>query len=75
MATNQPPSVPPTNLWEGWHEDEVVEEIHRHREEIARRFDYDLERLYEYYSSVPFSPDVRRWDGPPATRKSPTDQS
>ena len=71
MATNQRSSVPPTNLWEGWHEDELVEELHRHREEIANRFDGNLERMYAYYSSVPIDPNVRHADIQPATRSSP----
>ncbi len=70
MATNQQQSVPPTNLWEGWHKDEFVEEIHRHREEIANRFDCDLERMYAYYSSVPIDLNIRRADIQPATPSS-----
>ncbi len=71
MATNRPPSVHPTNSWENWHEDEIVEELHRHRAELAQRFDYDLARLYEYYSSVPIDPQIPRADIQPATAKRP----
>ncbi len=58
MATNHQPSVPPTNSWEKWHEDEIVEELHRHRAELAECFDYSLERLYEYYCSISIDPQV-----------------
>ena len=59
MATNRLPSAPRTNSSENWHKDEIVEELHRHRAELAARFDYDLKRLYEYYASVPISPRMR----------------
>ncbi len=71
MATNQLPSVPPTNSWEEWHEDELVEELHRHREEIANRFDCNLDRMYEYYSSVPIDPKVRPATIQPVSPSSP----
>ena len=58
MATNRLPSAPQMN----WHKDEIVEELHRHRAELAERFDYDLERLYEYCSSIPIDPRMRRAD-------------
>jgi hypothetical protein len=48
------------NSLESWHKDKIVEELHRHRAELAARFDYDLKRLYEYYASVPISPRRRR---------------
>ena len=70
MATNQQPSVLPTNSWEGWHEDELVEELHRHREKIANRFNCNLDQMYEYYSSVPIDPKIRRSDIQPATPSS-----
>jgi hypothetical protein len=60
MATNRLPSAPRTSSSESWHKDEVVEELHRHRAELAARFDYDLKRLYEYYASVPISPRMQR---------------
>ena len=69
MATNRQPSAPQTNSWENWHEDEIVEELHRHRAELAERFDYDLRRLYEYYSSVPIDPQISHADIQPATAK------
>ena len=62
-------SAPRTNSWETWHEDEVVEELHRHRAGIADRFDYNLDRMYDYYLSVPIDPQVSRADIPPVTRK------
>ena len=31
------------------HENEITAEIHRHREEIARRCGYDVDRLFAYY--------------------------
>ena len=64
MATNRLPSAP---LMNSWHEDELVEELHRHRAEIAARFDCDLERMYEYYSSVPIDPEAPRADIPLVT--------
>jgi hypothetical protein len=71
MATNHLPSAPPTNSWEAWHEDEMVEELHRHRGEIAQRFDCNLERMYEYYFSVPIDSHVPRADIQPVTPKAP----
>ena len=59
MAMNHLPSALPTNSWE-WHEDEVVEELHHHRAQIAEHFDCDLGRMYEYYLSVPINPEVSR---------------
>lgn len=67
MATNHRPSAPRTNSWEEWHEDEIVEELHRHRVEIAERFDCDLDRIYEYYSSVPIDPSMPRANIQPVT--------
>lgn len=69
MATNRLPSVPQMNSWEKWHEDEIVEELHRHRADLAERFDYDLESLYEYYSSVPIDPQMKRANIQPVTPK------
>lgn len=69
MATNRLPSAPQTNSWENWHEDEVVEELHRHRAELAEHFDYDLKRLYEYYSSISIDPQIPRADIKPVTPK------
>ena len=68
MATDRLSSAPPTNSWEEWHEDELVEELHRHREEIANRFGSDLQLMYEYYSSIPIDPKVRRAELKPVTR-------
>jgi hypothetical protein len=59
MAMNHLPSALPTNSWE-WHEDEVVEELHQRRAQIAERFDCDLDRVYEYYLSVPILAGVSR---------------
>ncbi len=59
MAMNHLPSALPTNLWD-WHDDEVVGELHHHRAQIAERFDYDLDRMYEYYFSVPVNAEVSR---------------
>lgn len=28
--------------------DEIVEEIHKHREEFAKKFDYDVRKMLEY---------------------------
>ncbi len=28
--------------------DEIVEEIHKHREEFANKFDYDVRKMLEY---------------------------
>ena len=69
MATNRLPSAPQTNSWENWHEDEIIEELHRHRAELAERFDYSLESLYEYYSSLPIDPQVPRANLQPVSRK------
>ncbi len=44
-----------------------MEELHRHRAEIAERFDYDLVRMYEYYSSLSIDPDAPRADIEPVT--------
>ncbi len=72
MATNHRSSAPQTNSWEeDWHEDELVEELHRHRAEIADRFDGDLGRMYEYYLSVPVDPQAPRAHILPATPKRP----
>ncbi len=60
MATNRLPSAHQTNSLKNWHKDEIVEALHRHRAELAERFNYDLERLYEYYSSVPIDPRMQR---------------
>ena len=30
-------------------ENEIIKEIHRHREELARRCDYDIHKLMDYY--------------------------
>lgn len=67
MATNHLPSAPQTNSWENWHEDELLEELHRHRAEIAERFDCDLERMYDYYFSVPLDPKITRAVARPIT--------
>jgi hypothetical protein len=72
MATNHQPSAPRTNSSESWHKDEMVEELHHHRAELAARFDYDLERLYEYYASVPISSRMRRAEIPPREPKRTT---
>ncbi len=69
MATTRLPSAPQTNSLENWHKDGIVEELHRHRAELAERFDYDLERLYEYYSSVPIDAQMRRANIKPITPK------
>ena len=71
MDTNHLSSVPQTNSWENWHDDEIVEELHRHRAELAERFEYNLERLYEYYSSVPVDPRIARADIQPVTPNRP----
>lgn len=60
MATNHLSSAPPTNSWETWSDDELVEERHCHRAEIADRFDCNLEGMYEYYLSMPIDPEVCR---------------
>ena len=64
MDTKRLPSARPTN---SWHEDEFVEELHRHRADVAERFDYDLERMYEYCSSVPIDPEAPLADIRPVT--------
>jgi hypothetical protein len=69
MATDRLSSAPPTNCSANWHKDEIVEELHRHRAELAERFDYDIDRLYEYYASVPISPRMRRANIQPVTPK------
>jgi hypothetical protein len=69
MATNRRPSAPRTSFSESWHRDEIIEELHHHRAELAARFDYDLERLYEYYASVPISPRMRRIEIQPVEPK------
>jgi hypothetical protein len=69
MATNRRPSAPRTNSSENGPKDTIVEELHRHRAELAARFDYDLERLYEYYASVPISPRMRRIEIQPVEPK------
>jgi hypothetical protein len=30
-------------------ENEIMAQIHRHREEVARRCDYDVDKLFAYY--------------------------
>lgn len=40
MTTNRLLSVPQTNSWENWHENEFVKELHRHRAELTECFDY-----------------------------------
>ncbi len=69
MATNRLPSAPQTSSRESWHEDELVEELHRHRAKLAERFDYDLKHLYEYYSSIPIDPKIPWADIKPVTPK------
>jgi len=69
MATNHRSSVPQKNSGEAWHEDELVVELHRHRAEIAERFDCNLERMYEYYFSVPIDPQAPRADIQPVPLK------
>lgn len=64
---NHPSSALPTNLWESWHEDEVVEELHRHRAAVAELFDCDLERMFEYYAGVPVDPHIAVADIQPVT--------
>ncbi len=44
-----------------------MEELHRHRADVAERFDYDLERMYEYCSSVPIDPEAPLADIRPVT--------
>lgn len=48
MATNRLPSVLPKNS-SGIRADEIVEDIHAHRAELAARFSYDLDQLFGYY--------------------------
>ena len=62
MGTNRLPSAHQTNSWENWPDGEILEELHYHRAELAQRFDYSLEHLYEYYSSVLIEPEIPRLD-------------
>lgn len=48
MDTNHLPSVLPKSSTEA-RIDEIVEEIHAHRAELAAKFGYDIERLFGYY--------------------------
>ena len=48
MAMNRPPSVLPKNSIE-IRADEIVEDIHAHRAELAARFGYDIDQLFGYY--------------------------
>jgi hypothetical protein len=59
MATNRRPSVPPKSSSEAPH-DEIVEEIHAHRAELAAKFDYDMERLFRYYQQMEGQNPARR---------------
>lgn len=47
MATDQPPSALPKNLWDLTPKtDEIMEELYTFRAEYAARFDYDLARIH-----------------------------
>jgi hypothetical protein len=48
MDTNHPLSVLPKSSTE-IPVDEIVEDIHAHRAELAARFGYDIEQLFSYY--------------------------
>ena len=67
MATNHLPSAPRKNSSEIDH-DEIVEEIHAHRAELAARFDYDMERLFRYYQELEGKNQARRAPESPRAR-------
>ena len=70
MATNRQPYVPPRNSSEILRDD-IVEEIHAHRAELAAEFDYDLERLFRYYQQAEEKNPARR--APEAVRARPVE--
>ena len=50
MSTNSDGSGKP-NTEETW-EDPIVAEVRAVRDKIAARFDYDIDRIFEYYVSL-----------------------
>jgi len=48
MDTKSRPSAALKNSSDTWHDD-IVEQIHEHRARLAERFNYDLDKLLEYY--------------------------
>lgn len=48
MAMNRLPSALRKNSTD-IQDDEIVEDIHAHRAELAARFSYDIDQLFEYY--------------------------
>jgi len=48
MDTTRQPSAAPKSSSDIW-QDPIVEEIHEHRAQLAKRFDYDLQKLFAYY--------------------------
>jgi hypothetical protein len=59
MDTNRPLSVLPKSSTE-IQTDEIVEDIHAHRAELAARFAYDIEQLFCYYKQQEEKNSARR---------------
>lgn len=48
MEPQVQPSALPNSLSDLW-KDDVVDEIHARRAELAAKFDFDLDRIFDYY--------------------------
>ena len=65
MDTRPRPSAAQKNSSDVW-QDDIVEEIHEHRARLAERFNYDLDKLLEYYREGEERNPGRRADSSPA---------
>ncbi|MGA7410338.1 MAG: hypothetical protein WBW33_07620 [Bryobacteraceae bacterium] len=74
MAKNHPLSVLPKNSTDIL-ADEIVEDIHAHRAELAARFSYDIDQLFGYYQRQEEQNPVRRATEPVSPVKIDSSQS
>ncbi len=55
--------------------DPIVEEIHKYREELAARFNYEMDAICEYFRQQQAASDRPVWQGPGSTTEKSDEKS